>query len=116
MTMTKIWLALAVTTLGLGLGAAAAGLEVGPYALRLKAVWICAGIAASVYAVMLYRLLAAEVCADSSGSGRRAELLWALIPAVILIGLALPAVDTLADLAAEPGPGPVIAASSTGAK
>ncbi len=121
MNVTKIWLVTAVTLLGIGSASAAsaqlpAAVVAGPYAMRLQLVWLCAAVAALVYAVMIYGLMVAKRprAAGASGrvSSRRAELLWAVIPAVILIGLALPAVDTLTGLAAETQRSTVIADSS----
>ena len=120
MNVTKIWLAKAVTLLGMcAANAASAQLPetvvAGPYAMRLQLVWLCAAVAAAVYAVMIYGLMAAKRPRGAGGLGRvssrRAELFWAVIPAVILIGLALPAVDTLTSLAAETQRSPVIADS-----
>jgi heme/copper-type cytochrome/quinol oxidase subunit 2 len=83
-----------------------------PYALRLQLVWLCAAVAAGVYAIMVYGLLTSRR-PGGAAAGRqrlaRAELLWAVIPAVIVIGLALPAVDSLAELAAGAPPAAVAA-------
>jgi cytochrome c oxidase subunit 2 len=127
MNVTKIWLALAVTPLSLGLAGAAAAqvpeaatasLAAGPYLMRLQLVWLCAAVAAIVYGIMVYGLVAAKrprrTGASPGVASARAELLWAVIPAVILIGLALPAVDTLASLAAETQRSHVIADTSPG--
>jgi heme/copper-type cytochrome/quinol oxidase subunit 2 len=123
MNLKKICLVPAVTLMGVGLaGAAVAQLPdtvaAGPYALRLQIVWMCAAVAAVVYAVMIYGLAVAKrprgSVASSCVGSRHAELLWAVIPAMILIGLALPAVDTLASLVAETQQSPVIADSSPG--
>jgi heme/copper-type cytochrome/quinol oxidase subunit 2 len=121
MNVTKIWLSAAVTLL-VTCSACAVSAQVpeavvaGPYAMRLQLVWLCAAVAASVYAVMIYGLMAAKRPGGTGAAGRvssrRAELFWAVIPAVILIGLALPAVDTLTSLAAETQRSPVIADSS----
>ncbi|HSG65020.1 MAG TPA: hypothetical protein VLD39_08465 [Gammaproteobacteria bacterium] len=80
-------------------GGIAQGAEAGasPYALRLTLVWVCAGVAAAAYAVTVYGLATGAAARPTS---RRTELLWAVIPAVILIALASPAVDGLAQRAA----------------
>lgn len=88
-----------------------------PYALRLKVVWFCAAVAGGVYAIMVYGLLTSRHPGESAAMRHRivrAELLWALIPAVILIGLALPAVDSLADLVAGAPPAAVAADLAAG--
>lgn len=123
MNATKISLATAVALIGLGCtGAAMAQLAetatAGPYAMRLQLVWICAGVAAIVYSAMVVGLAAAKrprgTGASAHVGSRRTELLWAIIPAVILIGLAFPAVDTLTSLAGETPGSPVIAKSLPG--
>jgi len=123
--MTKIWQVLAATSLGMGLASARAaeamaipvlGLAAEPYALRLKIVWLCAAVAAVVYAGMVYGLVATKRQRPADGTrravSRRAELLWAVVPAVILIGLAVPAIDTLAGLAADAEPAAIVAGPS----
>lgn len=123
MNATKICLAPAVTLMGMGYTCAATAqlsetVAAGPYAMRLQLVWICAIVAAIVYAVTVYGLVAVRrplgAGAPARVGSRRAELLWAIVPAVILIGLAFPAVDTLTSLAAQTQPDPVIATSLPG--
>ena len=123
MNVTKICLAPAVTLIGMGFARAATAqlpetVAAGPYAMRLQLVWICAVVAAIVYAVMVYGLAAAKRPRGAGPSvrvgSRRAELLWAIVPAMILIGLAFPAVDTLTSLAAQTPENPVIANSLPG--
>lgn len=121
MRLTKNYLCLAFTALGLTLGRAAAaqlpglGSASGPYALRLQLVWVCAAIALAVYAFMVYGLVASRSrTAAAAAHSVRAELLWAVIPAVILIGLAAPSIDRLAQLAAEPAPAAAVVISEPG--
>jgi heme/copper-type cytochrome/quinol oxidase subunit 2 len=79
------------------------------YALRLTLVWVCAAVAAAAYAVTVYGL---AVTAPARPASRRAELLWAIIPATILIALALPAVERLAKRAAGAEAAAAIATSA----
>lgn len=98
-------------SLALTLAGAAEAAEPGAstYALRLTLVWVCAAVAAAAYAVTVYGLVAT---APAQPTSRRAELLWAVIPAVILIALALPAVDHLAERAAGAETAAAIATSA----
>ena len=79
--------------------ASAAMLDAVAHAFHLKLVWVCAVVAAVAYAIMVYGLATAQSVSAGAPS-RRKELLWAVVPAVILIALATPAIGTLAGLAA----------------
>jgi len=126
MRLTKSHLCLALTTLGIALaeatgaelpGATGLGSASGPYEFRLQLVWVCAAIALAVYAFMVYGLVASRGrTAAGAAHSVRAELLWAVVPAVILIGLAAPAIDRLAQLAAEPAPAAAVGTTAPGTK
>lgn len=102
----EIFRAIAVTALGMtsANAAFAAAPGAGAYGLRLTLVWLCAAVAAAVYAATVYALAVAEPRTGAPVVSRRAELLWAVVPAVILIALAAPAVEHLAALAAASQP------------
>ena len=57
--------------------------------------WICAFVAAAVFAVMIH-----SIATFRRGSGGQrsplAEILWAIVPIVIMVSTALPAVKMLA--------------------
>jgi heme/copper-type cytochrome/quinol oxidase subunit 2 len=55
--------------------------------------WICAFVAAAVFAVMIH-----SIATFRRGSGRSAwrEILWAIVPIFIMVSTALPAVRMLA--------------------
>jgi len=61
--------------------------------------WICVGLAAAVFAVMLYSIVAFRQPPDARLAQYRhsklVEVLWAIVPIVILVGMAAPAVKAL---------------------
>jgi cytochrome c oxidase subunit 2 len=66
------------------------------YGLHMEAFWICVGIAVVVFGAMIYSLLkfrhSQGAVADTSMShSTRVEIVWTIIPAVILIVMAIPA-------------------------
>jgi cytochrome c oxidase subunit 2 len=72
--------------------------------MHVTILWICAALAAVIFGVMLYSVATFR---SAPGEGTAAyrhstivELLWALIPIVILVGAAAPAVRTLVSLSA----------------
>jgi cytochrome c oxidase subunit II len=74
--------------------------------------WVCTAIAAAVFAVMLYSV--ARFRAPQSGGPANykrhaaAEVLWAIVPIVILVAMAVPAVKAIvAPEAAHIADGPV---------
>jgi len=72
------------------------------YALHMQILLVCAVIAAGVYAAMIYALIKfrksnGAVAAKFSHS-TLAEIIWTVIPCVILIAMAVPAADTLVRL------------------
>ncbi len=67
--------------------------------MYLTLLWICFGLAAAVFAVMLYSIAAFQQPPDTSPAKQRhsklLEVLWAIVPIVILVGMAVPAVKAL---------------------
>ena len=67
--------------------------------------WLCAGLAGLVFGVMLYSLATFRRSVGAGAAGRRrspvVEVLWALVPIVILFGAAAPAVRTMIDAEAD---------------
>jgi len=61
--------------------------------------WICVGLAAAVFAVMLYSIAAFRQPPGPRLAQYRhsklVEVLWAIVPIVILVGMAAPAVKAL---------------------
>jgi heme/copper-type cytochrome/quinol oxidase subunit 2 len=60
--------------------------------------WICASLAAVVFGVMLYSIAAFRKPPDAATPYRHnklVEILWAIVPIVILVGMATPAVKAL---------------------
>ena len=62
-------------------------------------VWLCAAIAAAVFAMMIGSIItfrrSLRDCPPASLSSKAAEILWALIPIAIALGTAIPAVRTI---------------------
>lgn len=67
--------------------------------MYLTVLWICAGLATAVFAVMLYSIAAFRqppgARLASCRHSKLVEVLWALVPIVILVGMAAPAVKVL---------------------
>jgi cytochrome c oxidase subunit II len=66
------------------------------YALHMEVFWICVGIAVLVFGAMIYSLLkfrhSRGAVADTTMShSTQVEIVWTLIPAVILVVMAIPA-------------------------
>jgi cytochrome c oxidase subunit II len=66
------------------------------YALHMEVFWICVGIAVLVFGAMIYSLLkfrhSRGAVADTTMShSTQVEIIWTLIPAVILVVMAIPA-------------------------
>ncbi|HEY4446414.1 MAG TPA: cytochrome c oxidase subunit II transmembrane domain-containing protein [Steroidobacteraceae bacterium] len=62
-------------------------------------VWLCAAIAAAVFAAMIVSIVTFRSplgdCPPTSGAGKVSEILWALIPIAIVLATAIPAVRTI---------------------
>jgi len=69
------------------------------YGLHMLILWICVAIAAAVFGVMIYSIATFR---NSKGAvpatfdhNTRAEIIWTVIPVLILVGMAVPAARTL---------------------
>lgn len=74
--------------------------------MHMLVFWVCVGIGVGVFAVMVWSLLRhrrsrGAVAAKFSGN-TRLEIAWTLIPALILVGLAIPATRVLLEINAHP--------------
>ena len=106
--------ALALTVLGLSLAGPAwsdfelnmpVGVTTGSraiYALHMQILWVCVVIAGIVYAAMIYAIVRFRKSAGAKPSkfthNSTIEVIWTIIPAVILIAMAVPAAETLVRL------------------
>lgn len=67
--------------------------------MYVTVLWICAGLAAAVFAVMLYSIAAFHQPPGAHPAKYRhsklVEVLWAIVPIVILVSMAAPAVKAL---------------------
>jgi len=65
----------------------------------LLTVWLCAAIAAAVFAAMIVSIVtfgkSLRNCPPTSVSGKATEILWALIPIAIVLAAAAPALRTI---------------------
>lgn len=72
------------------------------YDLHMMVFWVCVVIAAIVFGAMFYSVFAHRkskgAVAAQFHESTKAEILWTLIPVVILVGMAIPASKTLIDL------------------
>ncbi|MDF1684803.1 MAG: cytochrome c oxidase subunit II [Legionellaceae bacterium] len=70
------------------------------YWLHMVAIWVCAAIGVVVFGIMIYSLIHHRKSKGykpaSFHDNTRLEILWSIIPFVILIGLAIPATHILA--------------------
>jgi cytochrome c oxidase subunit 2 len=69
------------------------------YGLHMLILWICVVIAVAVFSVMIYSIATFRkskgAVAATFDHNTQAEVLWTLIPALILVGMAIPAARTL---------------------
>lgn len=67
--------------------------------MSIAILWVCAGIAAAVFGVMLYSVATFRGAMSVAVAGRRrstlVELIWALVPITIVIVAIIPIVDLL---------------------
>ncbi|MDG2394967.1 cytochrome c oxidase subunit II [Candidatus Thioglobus sp.] len=72
------------------------------YDLHMMVFWVCVVIATIVFGAMFYSVFAHRkskgAVAAQFHESTKAEILWTLIPVVILVGMAIPASKTLIDL------------------
>ena len=65
----------------------------------LIVVWLCAAGAVAVFAAMIFSIVTfggpLRDCPPASASSKTAEILWALIPIVIVLAAAVPALRTI---------------------
>ena len=65
----------------------------------LITVWLCAAIAALVFAAMIVSIVtfrrSLRDCPPTSNSTQATEILWALIPIAIVLATAIPAMRTI---------------------
>jgi cytochrome c oxidase subunit 2 len=69
------------------------------YGLHMLILWICVAIAAAVFGVMIYSIATFRkskgAVAASFDHNTKAEVIWTVIPVLILVGMAVPAARTL---------------------
>jgi cytochrome c oxidase subunit II len=69
------------------------------HALHMLIFWICVLIAAAVFGMMIYSIVkfrrSQGAVAANFDHSTRAEILWTIIPVMILVGMAIPAAATL---------------------
>jgi len=69
------------------------------YGLHMLILWICVAIAAAVFGVMIYSIATFRkskgAVPASFDHNTRAEVIWTVIPVLILVGMAVPAARTL---------------------
>jgi cytochrome c oxidase subunit 2 len=69
------------------------------YSLHMLILWWCVAIAALVYAAMVYAIVRFRKSSNEKPAkfthNTTAEVVWTVIPAIILIGMAVPAAETL---------------------
>lgn len=79
------------------LGATTGSREI--YGLHMQVLWWCVIIAAGVYAAMIYAIVRFRKSAGAKPAkfthNTTAEVIWTIIPALILIGMAVPAAESL---------------------
>ncbi len=72
------------------------------YALHMIAMWVCAGIGVVVFGIMIYALIyhrkSRGYTAASFHDNTRLEIIWSIIPFIILVSLAIPATRILVNL------------------
>ncbi|MDF1677372.1 MAG: cytochrome c oxidase subunit II, partial [Legionellaceae bacterium] len=72
------------------------------YSLHMIAMWVCAGIGVIVFGIMIYALIHHRKSRGykpaSFHDNTRLEIIWSIIPFLILVGLAIPATRILIDL------------------
>ena len=86
--------------------------------MYITVLWICVGLAAAVFAVMLYSIAAFRQPPGPHLAPYRhsklVEVLWAIVPIVILVGMAAPAVKALVWIDPAGLPAPCRSAAPTG--
>lgn len=72
------------------------------YDLHMLVIWICLGIAAVVFTMMIYSIInhrkSKGAVASDFHESAKVEVAWTIIPFIILIAVAIPATSTLIDI------------------
>jgi cytochrome c oxidase subunit 2 len=72
------------------------------YSLHMFVFWVCVVIGVLVYGLMIYAIInfrkSKGAQAASFAHNRKLEVIWTTIPAIILIGLAIPSAKTLVEI------------------
>ncbi len=72
------------------------------YSLHMFAMWVCAGIGVVVFSIMIYALIhhrkSRGYTPASFHDNTRLEIIWSVIPFIILVALAIPATRVLINL------------------
>ena len=72
------------------------------YTLHMMVFWVCVAIAVIVFGVMAYSIFAHRqskgAVAANFHESTKAELVWTIVPIIILVGMAIPASQVLIDL------------------
>ena len=88
------------TSNGYNLPVGVSDLSIEIHAIHMKAFWICVGIAVVVFGAMIYSLLKfrhsqGAVPDTTMVHSTKAEIIWTVIPVIILVFMAVPAAETL---------------------
>jgi heme/copper-type cytochrome/quinol oxidase subunit 2 len=70
--------------------------------LEHLALWCCAGFAVLIFALMLFSVATFRHTPEPGGRAPRAEVLWAIVPILIVIAAAAPALKVLMPATAAP--------------
>jgi len=92
--------AAANTSNGYNLPEGVTSLSQGMYALHMEVFWICVGIAVVVFGVMIYSLIKfrhsqGAVPDTSMVHSTKVEIIWTIIPVIILVVMAVPAAELI---------------------
>ena len=72
------------------------------YGLHMLILWVCVGIAVVVFGAMIYSIIAHRkslgVKPATFSHSTKAEIIWTVIPIVILVAMAVPAAETMVRL------------------
>ncbi len=92
--------AAANTSNGYNLPVGVTPLSQGMYALHMEVFWICVGIAVVVFGAMIYSLIKfrhsqGAVPDTSMVHSTKVEVIWTIVPVIILVVMAVPAADLI---------------------
>ena len=92
--------AAANTSNGYNLPIGVTGLSENMYALHMEVFWICVGIAVVVFGAMIYSLVKfrrsqGAVADTGMVHSTKVEIIWTIIPVIILVVMAVPAADLI---------------------